>query len=73
MSRCYPNISEHLGSLMKTQNINGSDLSLKTEIRPQLIKDILRGNTSNLSLRNVHSLSKHFGMSIFEFIDYISQ
>ncbi|MPM24710.1 hypothetical protein SDC9_71194 [bioreactor metagenome] len=73
MSRCYPHISEHLGCLMKTQNINGGDLSLKTEIRPQLIKDILRGDIFCLSLRNVRALSKHFGMSIFEFIDYISQ
>jgi len=73
MSRCYPNISQHLGNLMDTQKINSRDLSLKTEIRPELIKDILRGDILCLSLRNVHSLSRQFGMSIHEFIDYISQ
>jgi hypothetical protein len=73
MLRDYPNISIHLNNLMKIQDINDTELSLKTEIRIILIKKILKGDTIYLSLRNVYILSKQFGMQISEFIDLVSR
>ena len=73
MLREYPNISIHLSDLMKVHDINDLNLSLQTEIPLMSIKKILNGKSIYLSFRNVHVLSKKFGMQIFEFIDYISQ
>lgn len=73
MLRHYPNLSEYIHELMELNQFDASMLSIKADIKLNVIEQILAGYITSLGFKRTIKLSQAFGMRINHFIDFISQ